>query len=362
MPSDEFTRIRSLAALARDTGRSAGLNEIIEVAAEGARRAISAASVSVSRLEPGTGIVRTLLNVGELGPTEERWPKDENYNSDDFNCLSMITSGGEMSWTAVLNDPTADPREIELLLELGKGCSMGAPLVVDGALWGEFFATRNVGEAPFGTDETAYLEALTAILAGGISRALREESLEKMAYHDPLTGLANRRALDERAEWAFDHADGPARPVTVVMADINGLKKVNDAQGHMVGDQLIKAVASAMRMHFSHLPGTLVARVGGDEFTALVVGHDPAAVLQIADDLCGLTWNLGSAPASLSCGAATSMVGKGTATNPTELFSAADRAQYVAKRGRLRTTVLADDLPSQLADEPDPLVTRAPTT
>jgi diguanylate cyclase (GGDEF)-like protein len=350
LPKDEFTRIRSLAALARDTGRSGMLLEILEVAAEGAREAIGAASVSVSRLESGTGVVRTLLNVGELGPHEERWPEDETYGSDEFVCLGLLTQGA-VAWTTTLDDPDSDPREVELLHELGKGSSMGAPLVVDGVLWGEFYATRHVGEPPFGPDETAYLEALTAILAGGISRALREESLEEMAYHDPLTGLANRRALDERAAWAFDHAEDVPRPVTVVVADINGLKRVNDTQGHLVGDQLIKSVANAMRKHFSRLPGALVARVGGDEFTVLVVGHDPAAVVAVSDELCHLTWNLGTS-ASLSCGAATVLVGRGTGIDPRQLFAAGDEAQYVAKRGRLRTTVVAGDLAAEAADEP----------
>ena len=348
-PEDSFTRIRSLAALARDTGRSGTLTEVIEAAAESARRAIGAASVSVSRLESGTGVVRTLLNVGELGPHEERWPEDETYPIDDFACLGLLTEG-TVSWSTTLDDPDGDAREIELLRELGKGSSMGAPLVVDGVLWGEFYATRQIGEPPFGQDDTAYLEALTAILAGGISRALREESLQTMAYHDPLTGLANRRALDERADWAFDHADGPARPVTVVVADINGLKRVNDSHGHLVGDQLIKSVAGAMLRHFSRLPGALVARVGGDEFTVLVVGHDPGDVVAVADGLCGLTWNLGT-PATLSCGAASVLVGDGETLNPRALFAAGDRAQYVAKRGRLRRTVRADELPAEEAVE-----------
>jgi diguanylate cyclase (GGDEF)-like protein len=352
LPEDSFTRIRSLAALARDTGRSGTLSEIIEVAAEGAREAIGAASVSVSRLESGTGVVRTLLNVGDLGPDEERWPADEAYPIDEFACLGLLTQG-TVSWSTSLDDPDGDPREIELLRELGKGSSMGAPLVVDGVLWGELYATRRVSEPAFGEDDIAYLEALTAILAGGISRALREQSLEAMAYHDPLTGLANRRALDERADWAFDHADGAARPVTVVVADINGLKRVNDTHGHLVGDQLIKSVGGAMLRHFSRLPGALVARVGGDEFTVLVVGHDPADVVTVADELCGLTWNLGT-PATLSCGAASVLVGDGETLNPRELFAAGDRAQYVAKRGRLRRTVCADNLPAEEPVDAEP--------
>ena len=64
-----------------------------------------------------------------------------------------------------------------------------------------------------------------------LSRRLREESLELLAYRDPLTGLLNRRALDEQAAQAFDVPTGTSRSVTVVAVDINRLKHVNDTLG-----------------------------------------------------------------------------------------------------------------------------------
>ena len=188
----------------------------------------------------------------------------------------------------------------------------------------------------------SYMEALMAILGGAISRSLREESLEALAYRDPLTGLLNRRALDERAAQAFDVAPGVRRTVTVVSLDINRLKQVNDTLGHLAGDQLIQSVARAMNTEFGRLSGTLVARVGGDEFTVLANGHDPVAVVEIADRLCQRTWRFGSG-AGVSAGAATVTVTHGTTLTPHRVFAAADRAQYVAKHGRLSSTVVADD-------------------
>jgi diguanylate cyclase (GGDEF)-like protein len=341
-PAVQETRIRSLAEMARALGRSASLFRLLEIAAEEAVRALDAASVSVSRLEAGTSTVRTIVNVGLLGPTEERWPENETYDMGEFNNLAILTEE-RRSWRASVDDPAADPKERQLLAELGKYCSIGSPIVVDGQLWGEFYATRVAGRPDFENLDVSYMEALMAILGGAISRSLREESLEQLAYRDPLTGLLNRRALDERAVEAFTVRPGAHRQVTVVAIDINRLKQVNDTLGHLAGDQLIKSVARDLLTEFGRLAGTLVARVGGDEFTVLTSAHDPAAVVAAADRLCGRTWQFGPG-VGVSAGAATATIVHGTDLTPAQLFVAADRAQYVAKRGRLASTVLADSV------------------
>jgi diguanylate cyclase (GGDEF)-like protein len=341
-PAVQETRIRSLAEMARALGRSASLFRLLEIAAEEAVRALDAASVSVSRLEPGTSTVRTLVNVGQLGPTEERWPANETYDMVEFSNLALLTEE-RRPWRASIDDPAADAMERQLLADLGKDCAIGSPIVVDGQLWGEFYATRVAGRPSFENLDVSYMEALMAILGGAISRSLREESLEQLAYRDPLTGLLNRRALDEQAVEAFTVKPGARRQVTVVAVDINRLKHVNDTLGHLAGDQLIQSVARDLLTEFSRLPGTLVARIGGDEFTVLASAHHPDAVVAAADRLCGRTWRFGPG-VGVSTGAATATILHGTDLTPARLFVAADRAQYVAKHGRLSTTVMADSL------------------
>lgn len=341
VPAGEETRIRSLAAMARALGRSEALFRLLEIAAEEAQVAMGAASVSVSRLVPGTLNVRTIVNVGDLGPNEVRWPEDETYTINEFDGLKLVVDGLQ-SWTWAADDPECPDSERELLRELHKGSSVGAPLVVDGRLWGEFYATRHIDEPAFDDLDTAYLEALLALLSGAVSRALREESLEQLAYRDPLTGLLNRRALDEAAEEAFAVESEKGRTVTAVTIDINRLKLVNDTLGHVAGDQLIQAVARDLQSAFGVLTGALVARVGGDEFTVLVTGSDPEAVVAISDDLCRHTWRFGPG-AGVSAGAASVSLTRTCDLSPTDLFAAADRAQYVAKHGRLSTTVTADE-------------------
>lgn len=333
-------RIAGLAALARAVSRSAPLLQVLEIAAEESLAALGAASVSVSQLDHDTRTERTLVNVGKLGPTEERWPTNEVYQIDDFLNLSRYADD-RSTWVIDITDPDADPREVKLLNELEKGAAIGAPLMVDDEVWGEIYATRRVNDRAYGDDDVSYVEALAAIVSGAVSRARREDTLEHLAFHDPLTGLLNRRALDDRAAKLFAVSPGTTLPVTIVVVDINGLKQVNDSLGHSAGDELIRSVARALERQFASFSGTLLARVGGDEFTALIAGHDAALVVAAAQGLCETASDLVDR-ADVSCGAASAVLTGDVAVTPADLFADADRAQYVAKRGRLRRVVVAD--------------------
>ncbi len=348
MRDAEQSRLRSLALMARRLSQPLTLSRIVEIAAEEACGSLPAASVSISRLEPGGRTVRTLINVGELGPTEVRWPDDETYSMDEFVGLDAGLDR-LVVWVASLDDPDVEAADRELLLQLGKATSVSAPIIVDGLVWGEMYATRNAGEPVFDTDEQAYLEGLIAILAGALSSADRERTLSALAYRDPLTGLANRRAIDEHALKVFAVPPHETRTISVVAIDINGLKQANDQFGHHAGDRLIQSVSRRLQQAFSYLPDTIVARVGGDEFNVLLSGTPLAQVVAITDEVSRRCCELGT-ETSLSCGAAGAVITSETALTPVEVFAAADQAQYVAKRERRRTTVVAPAFSSAHAD------------
>ncbi|CAN5178477.1 sensor domain-containing diguanylate cyclase [soil metagenome] len=342
LPEDEHARIHSLASMARVLGPSNELPRLLEMAAEEALGALCAASVSVSRLTDDGLVVRTIVNVGDLGPDEERWPLDETYVMSEFADLDL-SADQSVSWAWDVEDPQIAAVERQLLMDLDKGSSLSAPIVVDGKLWGEVYATRHRGEQPFNRDDIGYLEALLAILAGAISRATRELSLTALAFQDPLTGLANRRALDAAATAAFAVPPGLEREVVVVVVDINRLKAVNDSYGHDAGDRLIRSVSVSLLETFARFPESVVARVGGDEFTVLVTGRPLAEVVAAADAVCA-RHSRASGPSELSCGAAGILLAGHSRASPTQLFAAADRAQYAAKRTGLCRTEVAGDL------------------
>jgi diguanylate cyclase (GGDEF)-like protein len=108
-----------------------------------------------------------------------------------------------------------------------------------------------------------------------ISLSTAYSEVQAEARVDPLTGLANRRAWEEAMEVAARRLDdGTAVSVTVLMADLDGLKYVNDTFGHEAGDALITSMALTLR---AELPQAAVtARLGGDEFAALLVSQSGA--------------------------------------------------------------------------------------
>lgn len=136
---------------------------------------------------------------------------------------------------------------------------------------------------------TITLDLLVAIVAGlqmrTSNRDLREleavrAEMRRLAMHDPLTGLANRNLLRLHAEHGRRR---PGRPIAVLLLDLDGFKQVNDAFGHSVGDELLKAVAD--RLGTCVRETDLVARLGGDEFVVLLDGADDAYAQRVAEHI-----------------------------------------------------------------------------
>ncbi len=167
-----------------------------------------------------------------------------------------------------------------------------------------------------------------------------EKAALHAASHDPLSGLPNRASFHRRLESAYA---GPPNPITVLFADLDGFKEVNDTYGHDVGDRLIRAVAAGFRALVAD--GGTLARLGGDEFAVVVEGEDSAVraraiggsfvdFLDEAFDFEGRTVKVGC-----SVGVASDMDGRLTSG---ELVRRADVAMYVAKAGGKNRVALYD--------------------
>jgi diguanylate cyclase (GGDEF)-like protein len=161
--------------------------------------------------------------------------------------------------------------------------------------------------------------------------------LEHQAYHDPLTGLANRSLFHDRAENAIARSTRSGSEVAVIYLDLDGFKTVNDSLGHEAGDVLLRVIAQ--RVRDAVRDGDTVARLGGDEFAVLVEGdHAADEATEIAERILDILVSPVSVEGHLigvtaSLGIAVGDPGSTAST----LLRNADTAMYQAKsRGRAR--------------------------
>jgi diguanylate cyclase len=110
-----------------------------------------------------------------------------------------------------------------------------------------------------------------------------ERRMESMASTDPLTGLLNRRSMEERLREAAHGFQRTGRPFSVVMADIDRFKRINDLHGHAAGDRVLRAVSSLFGERLR--AGDALARWGGEEFLLLLPETDLATACEVANRL-----------------------------------------------------------------------------
>lgn len=164
-------------------------------------------------------------------------------------------------------------------------------------------------------------------------RLLRSE-LERLVGTDMLTGLPNRRAFFQRAVEMLHAADATIAPMTAIMIDVDHFKPINDTYGHDAGDAVLRGIAQTIggAVADSGAEEWIVARLGGEEFVALVAGLVPTAVARLADRICADARaarhdEINAAPATVSLGVAFHRRGMGV----DRLLKLADDAVYAAK-------------------------------
>ena len=181
------------------------LDDLVEFAADEARRSVGADTLSVSRWEANTRVLRVIVNTGDLADWEERRPADETYTLEHDDALRLLLVEGR-SYTTSLDDPEAFEAELDLLRTIGKHSSVAVPIMLGGSAWGELWASRAEGLAAFGSRDIRFLETVAGQIAAAVGRTELYARMADLAFKDPLTGVGNRRALEERLELCAGEA------------------------------------------------------------------------------------------------------------------------------------------------------------
>jgi diguanylate cyclase (GGDEF)-like protein len=149
---------------------------------------------------------------------------------------------------------------------------VSVPIVVNDVARGVLNVADPSEDRDFTQDDLATLEMLAGHIAACLQKQDQEEALKLLADTDPLTWLFNRRHFDRRLQAEADRAKRSEHLLALLMIDVDGFKRINDVYGHRAGDQVLKAVAIAIRdaVRVYDIP----TRYGGDEFGIILPDAD----------------------------------------------------------------------------------------
>jgi len=261
----------------------------------------------------------------------------------------------------LVRDTRGDPRRPgERFMRGAHGSVLAIPMMHQGECVGvlDFFRTR---VDAFGDGEVRFLQSVASQAAMAIANAKLHERTVALTLTDALTGLHNRRSLFQRLEMEIERSERFAHAFSVALVDVDRFRELNEAQGHLAGDTVLREVGALLVGAVPRV--NTVSRWGGEEFALLLPRADTAGARQLAESLRGLVHDHHFAAAGPG-GRVTISVG--IATYPDDarelpaLVDCADAALFAAKkRGRDAAVAYAPGMRDNPARRRDVRVTAA---
>lgn len=258
-----------LTSLARDLQRPGSLDDLLQRIIACAAELVGARRASLRLLDPTGARLLAVCRAGtplHLNPSEE-FKIGEGLQGWIAAHLQPIRTG----------EAERDPRfVIRAGMKERLGSFLGVPIVSGSACLGVLSATKSE-EGAFTREHEDALLLLAAICAPYIEIG----RLSRLATVDPLTGALNRRGLDRAFPEVAAAGDGVIHPLCVAMVDLDHFKRINDAHGHAVGDEVLKHTARVLAGVVRG--GDAVIRYGGEEFLLVMCNVDLASGARVAE-------------------------------------------------------------------------------
>jgi diguanylate cyclase (GGDEF)-like protein len=274
-----------------------------------------------------------LVAIGTWQRHGDRVPPGTRYPITEESPITAIRRDGRP--VRVDDSRAHDGHHLESLEDSGFRGFAGTPIRVRGRLWGAVVVTTS-GANALPPETEPHLVEFAELIGMAVANTEEVARLNADATTDPLTGLANHRAFQERLQAEVGRAQRHDRSVAVALIDVDRFKTVNDAGGHAIGDQVLCAVAAHLREHLR--TEDVLARVGGDEFAVLLpeaTAGDAAAALERARRAIERAPFAGGAHVTISVG----VCDVEHATGAEQLSRFADGALYWSKEhGRNRVS------------------------
>jgi diguanylate cyclase (GGDEF)-like protein len=254
-----------------------------------------------------------------------------------------------------IGDPDTDSRityDRSFLKRLGIRSGLMVPLIMRERVLGALFLQDCAEPRDWSIDDISLIGSLADNLSVAIENADLHQEIARQAVTDGLTGVANRRSFNESFSREFERARRYNEPLSLVMIDLDFLKKINDTYGHKAGDDAIASIGKLLKL--SSRVSDVAARYGGEEFCLLLPNTEVEMAEQLAERIRRMIYEVhieGPGTISASLGVASY---PHHADDCDQLFQKADAALYAAKQsGRNRVHVANKDDTTRLTEFAD---------
>lgn len=368
-----ISQLEAILAIASRINAGNTLEEVLDHIYEGFRRLIPYDRLGCALIEARSGRVQAIWARSRA----ERLELDRGYSATlAGSSLARIAATGrprilnDLQKYAAMHPASEATRRV---VADGVRSSLTCPLVANGKAIGFLFFSSNKAATYTAAHTDAYQEIAALVSLVVEKTRAREELVEtqgrlvaanrvlaRAAYFDPLTGAPGRRYFDMLFEREWKRAMRHAEPLAVITVDVDHFKPYNDLYGHPAGDECLRKVAQAL-LSGARRGTDLVARVGGEEFAALLPATRPTEALALAGRLRKRVASLeiphGGSPVAphvtVSLGVAATVPRRGD--DAKQLLRWADAALYRAKEAGRDRAVLAE---SDGLAEPEPRAAR----
>jgi diguanylate cyclase (GGDEF)-like protein len=339
--------LRSVVAMSSDLSQTLDPDRIGDQIALHVARAVGAAECGVNYLD------RDGVRVSVHGyyPPERRAEIDPNYALDDYPATLEVVRT-QVPVVVDVADPGADPAEVAFLGEIEHRSLAILPLIASGKTVGVIeFSSRESGA--FDQHRMRLASMLANEAAMMLENARLYDAIRHQAFHDGLTGLANRALFRDRVQHAIARTSGRSTAQhAVLFVDRDDFKTLNDRLGHARGDEVL--IEAANRVTGCLRPGDTAARIGGDEFAVLLEDvEDESVAIAVAERLSAAFHEYIILDGAIATTAASIGIAlTGSARDGVEdLLRNADVAMYAAKgRGRNCWAVYGPELREEAAE------------
>jgi diguanylate cyclase (GGDEF)-like protein len=306
-------RLQALLDLSHKLSSSLELSEVLRAFADRAAELTGATAAELSFWERDRDCLVMLVEHLE-GSDEITEEGGQVYRLSDFPATRHVLDAQEPVQIRVSNKHD-DPAERALLESRGNKTLLMLPLVARGDTIG-LMEVIDVEDRKFVEHDVEFCQALCEIVAIAVRNAMLYAEMQELAARDKLTGLYNRRLFEEQFDAAVARSHRNGEELSLLVVDLDGLKRINDLGGHPAGDEALRALADSL----------LVSVRAGDEFAVILPGATPSDALKVAERAQEAL--IARGPYSFSGGVARASANLGSVY---DLYRSADIAAYRAK-------------------------------